>query len=81
MKRYETFEKLYQPIEQGGGSILLETYGNDLEKVRKTKNENLWTLLDCDGKLIIASGYHFVNRLNYIVTKKPCKSEFEEYRY
>lgn len=81
MKRYETFEKTYKPIEQKEGSILLETYGDDLQKVRKTKNENLWTLLDCDGKLIIASGYHFVNRLNYIVTKNPCKSEFEEYRY
>jgi len=69
--RYSTFEKHYQPLTRDDGSILFETYGDDLNKIIETKHNHIWTLLDCDGKLRIGAGYHIVNRMNYIITKYP----------
>lgn len=35
----------------------------------------IWTLLDCDGKLCITSGWHYVNRMGYIIAKVPHDAE------
>ena len=70
----------YIPIENGEDEYLLETYGEDLEKVRNTPNKNLWTILTGVGKDdLIVAGYHFVNRLNYVVTKNKWINEDETY--
>jgi hypothetical protein len=81
MKRYETFEKSYLPIIRKDGTILFETYGKDLEQIKRTFPSKVWTLLDCDGKLVVGAGYHYVNRMNYIVTAKPWESGEECFSY
>ena len=81
MKRYSTFEKTYKPIEKESGSIMFETYGADLEKILKTDNHLVWTIVDCDGKLVICAGYHLVNRMNYVITEKPWFNIEEHYSY
>jgi hypothetical protein len=53
-----------------------ETYGPEIEYVREFGNKpggelKIFTLLDVDGKIIVSSGFHFVNRLNYILTEEP----------
>ena len=30
-----------------------------------------WTVLDCDEEQIISSGWHYVNRIGFYITKKP----------
>ncbi len=55
----------------GDGGCIFETYGPELDYVRLQPEEHIWTVLDVDGELMIASGYHFVNRLGYILTAKP----------
>jgi len=38
----------------------------------QSQDPNLvWTMLDCDGQLSIASGFHFVNRLGYLIASVP----------
>jgi len=81
IKSYSTFEKKYKPEIKEDGSVLFETYGYDLEQVINTKYNHIWTLLDCDGKLIITAGYHIVNRMNYMITMKPWNSNTECYQY
>lgn len=62
-----------------------ETYGEELEFVRQihaTEPKRVWTLVEGDsGDLWITNGYHFVNRLNYFITKNPCELEYEEAPY
>lgn len=56
------------------GGTMLETYGRELEHVQdalKTAPGTVWTVLDVDGALIVASGYHHVNRMGYIITEVP----------
>lgn len=36
---------------------------------------HIWTVTDCDGDLYAAPGFHYVNRLNLVVTEKPWQDE------
>ena len=51
---------------------MFETYGTELDAVlaaHKKDPKRVATLLDCDGKTYICSGYHLVNRLGYFIGK------------
>ena len=55
----------------GGGGCLYETYGRDLAAIRAADPGQIWTVLESDGDMFIASGFHFVNRLGYLLTEVP----------
>lgn len=58
----------YQVDDQ---SYTFETFGDELEFVRKQDANKVWTLLDCDGKFYVGEGFHLVNRVAYFVTEVP----------
>jgi hypothetical protein len=76
--RWVTWLRDFRPIKnsfngsRGDDGSMFETYGPELDFVRSQTPENVWTLLDCDGKVIVADGYHIVNRLGYYVTEIAC---------
>ncbi len=51
----------------GGGGCLYETFGDELAFVRSANPACVWTVLDAEGRLCLASGYHYVNRLVYVL--------------
>ena len=61
------------------GGTMYETFGEEVEYIRSLCKEGkgnlVWTIVDCDGELVIQSGYWFVNRIGYIVTEKPWEEE------
>jgi hypothetical protein len=55
-----------------GAGCLFETYGDELKFVRRQAPGTIWTLLDGDdGDLYLVSGYHFVNRIGYLISTAP----------
>jgi len=62
------------------GGMMYETYGAEMDYVRKIYEESpgrVWTVLD-DGEVsFLSSGFHFVNRMGYIVTKNVCPDNVE----
>ena len=55
-----------------GSGCLFETYGEELEFVRCQNPRTIWTLLDGnEGDLLVVSGYHFVNRIGYLISTVP----------
>lgn len=86
---YNKFEKDFEPVEHEttatGNPLLLETYGEELEKVRAQVEANpnlvLTVVEDDNGKLRIVAGFHYVNRMNYIFTKKPWLTGEEVFCY
>lgn len=51
---------------------MLETYGEEYHKVLDMvalEPGRVWTLLDCDGKTVIVSGWAYINRLGYYLTE------------
>ena len=50
---------------------LFETYGEEFAFVQRQPPHLVWTLLDTDTGLVLASGLHFVNRVGYLVSTLP----------
>jgi len=72
----------YKPVYREDNSMGFETYGEDLDFVRSQREDHVWTLMDDDyGKLVVVAGYHFVNRVHYIITIKPWKDSTLAFPY
>lgn len=74
----EDFEELFTPITNSFNSngcwngCSFETNGEELDYVRQQPQEHIWTIITDDyGAMCLVSGYHFVNRLNYLITEEP----------
>jgi hypothetical protein len=62
------------------GGCMYETFGEELECVKQKENKHIWTIVDNeDGELIIIAGFHFVNRLGYLITDEAWEDEYEQY--
>ena len=74
---YEKWWDEYRPIKNHIApnapfdGCMFETYGAELEFVCASNSKHVWTLVDCDGKLWICEGLHYVNRMGYFVTEVP----------
>lgn len=85
----EEFDKQFTLRENhitGNKITFFETYGDELQFVMLQENTNyVWTMVDGeDGKQYYLSGYHLVNRINYIITNeshegKDISVELEEW--
>lgn len=72
---------------ESGCAEWYETYGSDLEKVKAILanpdpriNQTVWTAVDGDdGRMYLTAGYHFVNRIYYVISKKPWVTGQEEF--
>ena len=64
---------------------MFETYGQEyqdvIEHMEKNGNECVWTILDFNGKLYLAPGWHYVNRKGYMLTTIPWKDGQRDYLY
>lgn len=74
----DTFYEYFNPIRHPDahydiwGGHGLETFGEDLEIVRRYDRAFLWTVVDGDsGDQWITTGFHYVNRVCYLITEKP----------
>lgn len=79
----ELFEKNKFDDGHGDDGYRFETYGQEEAHVRQiaaAEPDRVCTMLDCDGKLYIARGFHFVNRFGYFVAKAALP-DFKDFRY
>jgi len=75
----DTFYEYFQPYRHPAtsmscfGDLGLETYGKDRELAYSLDSSFMWTVMDGtdNGRLFICTGLHVVNRVAYLVTKKP----------
>jgi len=52
-----------------GNGCLFETYGEELDFVRRQDPQTIWTIVDTDdGDQMVISGYHHVNRVGYLIS-------------
>jgi len=75
--RWETFEKLFDPITHNGGTLVW----NVGEVPTPADCRYWWTILDpmTTGQLYLAAGFHFVNRLGYVRCKNPWGGDFADH--
>jgi len=78
-KKY-TLVKNHLDDNASGDGFMFETYGPEVEFVKDTPEERIWTLVDGGHHGIIVAGWHYVNRLGYFITEQPRESDEESYR-
>lgn len=55
-----------------GGGCLFETFGDEFAFIRRQDPCTVWTLIDGeDGDMYVVSGFHFVNRVGYLLSTVP----------
>jgi hypothetical protein len=86
LKSFSEVYKLDETVvgEESGQVGMLETYGKDYEKLKvimETSPNKVWTICDSEDsdEVIVVAGWHYVNRIAYLVTDKEFKSEDECY--
>lgn len=75
----DVFDEFFKPVlhpeaqYEIWGGYGLETFGHDLEIVRRHDREYVWTVIDssCDSDQWIVPGVHLVNRVCYLTTEIP----------
>ena len=75
----DTFYEYFKPIRHPEarydiwGGHGLETFGDDLEIVRRHNSAFVWTVVDGDSGTDewIITGIHYVNRICYLITEIP----------
>lgn len=73
------FERRFRPIESADGSLM---WGwADLPQ--PVEVHRLWTVTDCDGRLYVMAGQHYVNRVGYVRTEMAWSDADQsvDYRY
>jgi hypothetical protein len=79
---YEIWFNKYLPeTDENVSHKIYETYGEDLEKIKSTPLEYVWTMIDVDGKMYISPGISVINRLHYIICDIPWGDEKRIYKY
>ena len=83
----DTFYEYFKPILHAAaqydiwGGHGLETFGEDLEIVRRCDPDYLWTVVESDsGNEWITTGFHYVNRVCYLITERPHNSILVTFR-
>jgi hypothetical protein len=71
---YDAWFDTYKPVLSSFGDVKDYDYDEARNLARSVHSNRLWTLLDCDGQLVIANGWHYVNRLGYHMTELPFKA-------
>ena len=74
-RSWETFEKLFEPIMRDEETVLWEPW----EVPRDADARYWWTVFDCDGRLLLCAGFHFIDRLGYIQCANPWGGEWSEH--
>ena len=79
---YEYFKPFRHPeaCHNIWGGHGLETFGADLELVHRLDPVHLWTVVDGERDQWITTGFHYVNRVCYLVTEKPHNNLNFEFR-
>lgn len=72
---YDSWLEQYKPIqnpiaEAGFDNTMFETFGEELEFVKKQPIKRVWTLCDEGGVLYIVAGFYHINRLGYFITEE-----------
>lgn len=80
---YEKWIEEYKPIKNtidpnaNMDGYMFETFGLELDRIHAENANQVWTIVDADGEWYLTSGYHYVNRMGYMITSVPHDKDIE----
>jgi hypothetical protein len=79
-ERYTLVKNPYDP-SAGLGGYAFGCFGDEWTMVQNAAPENLWTLIECEDLWWISPGFHYVNRLGYLLTNEGRVADEPSYLY
>lgn len=87
MTEDEFYEK-YNPVKNhlddnaSFDGCMFETYGKEIDYIRKlnsntSTDKTIWTIIEAEDNLYYLSGFHFVDRLGFLVTEESVPEDIE----
>lgn len=79
VRSWSSFERSFVPVMHDDGSLLWEW-----SKLSQPVDvQRTFTVVECESRLYVTAGIHFVNRIGYLRTERPWRSEHElvDWRY
>ena len=73
----DAFEAYFEPCRHPNtmanvwNDLGLSAYGKDWETLKEVSPNYVWTVIESEGDRWITLGFHVVNRVGYLITKKP----------
>ncbi|MEO6291313.1 MAG: hypothetical protein ABIO88_01680 [Burkholderiaceae bacterium] len=73
----DAFETYFEPyrhpntIANVWNDLGLSAHGKDWETLKEVSPDYVWTVIESEGDRWITPGFHVVNRVCYLITKKP----------
>lgn len=73
----DAFETYFEPYRHPNttanvwNDVGLSAYGKDWETLKEVSPDYVWTVIESEGDRWITPGFHVVNRVCYLITKKP----------
>ena len=82
----EIFYEKYKPIKNHYNTDaafdghMFETYGEEIAFVveQSRTSKKVWTIIESDEKMYIVAGFHYINRVGYMITEEAWSSGDEE---
>jgi len=68
---WSTFERRFQPIDSPDETV----WWHRGQLPKDVDARLVWTILDCEGRLFVRPGFHFVNRIDYVRCRLPWSDE------
>jgi len=62
-------------LENSEGSTFFETYGDDWAVVQAADEKTVWSIIESDENQYLVPGFHFVNRIGYVLSVAPITQE------
>ena len=75
--------KCFDLTEDGSfDGCMFETYGEEVKFIEaiatgESPRKQIWTIIEAEGKMFYVSGFHFVNRLGYLLTEESVPENCE----
>jgi hypothetical protein len=54
---------------------MFETYGDELKFVQGFDPAKVWTITSSGDYVVLGNGYHFVDRVGYLLSAAPCPGD------
>jgi len=78
-RSFDSFDANYEPMPAPGDDACLL---REHHEVVHANPNRVWTVVETDeDRLLILPGFHLVNRLGYLLTRKPWQADSEEFDY
>lgn len=67
----DEFEQEFGFVERPDGSVFYTCPPDDTDVMMAAKQRRLWTFVDSEDGDLLLSGWHFVNRYGFAISKTP----------